>query len=264
VPSKTYHGTLEAYWEQGWEGRISFVFQPDDSKRPIFLQYGHRLTILDDDGAAQWSGVIHFVKRGWRDDHHLDAEIWSYIKQKDVTYAQWMEWFWHKPPLRAILEVEDNMSEMTNDHADVKIHPPVLVLVHLVAAFLLTWLLPFPASLPTIVEVFGAALVLAGLALAFTAVHQMTLAHTTLDPHGSVSVIVTSGPYRFSRNPIYLGFVFTLIGIPLALGSLWGAVLSPVLVMAMNALVIRYEEVYLERKFGEGYAGYKSRVRRWL
>jgi protein-S-isoprenylcysteine O-methyltransferase Ste14 len=89
-------------------------------------------------------------------------------------------------------------------------------------------------------------------------------AQTTLDPHGSVSTIVTSGPYRFSRNPIYLGFLCLLIGFPFIFRNYWGLILSPLLIVLMNTLVIQHEEAYLEKKFGEAYTGYKSRVRRWL
>jgi protein-S-isoprenylcysteine O-methyltransferase Ste14 len=156
------------------------------------------------------------------------------------------------------------MSENIVDHAEVKIHPPVLTSIHVAGAVSLNWLIPFPESLPQIFKTFGIVLVLAGLTLAFLAVREFGRAHTTLDPHGAVSALVTSGPYRFSRNPIYLGFVCTLIGLPLALGTVWGAALSPILVLGLNALVIRYEEAYLEKKFGEAYTGYRSRVRRWL
>ena len=150
------------------------------------------------------------------------------------------------------------------DHANVRIHPPVLLLIHIVAAFMLNWLSPLPFAFPKVLEWTGYVLVFAGLGLAVSAVNQFTKVHTTLDPHGSVNTIVTSGPYRFSRNPIYLGFVFILIGLPLALGNHWGAVLSPLFIVLMNALVIQHEEAYLEDKFKDMYTSYKSRVRRWL
>lgn len=156
------------------------------------------------------------------------------------------------------------MVEAQIDHADVKIHPPMLMLIHVLAAFLLSWLIPFHVGQPKITEMLGAVLVMAGLALAFTAIRQFRLANTTVDPHGSVSALVMSGPYRFSRNPIYVGLTCALIGLPLALGTWWGAVLSPVFVLGLNALVIQHEEAYLEKKFGAAYTGYKSRVRRWL
>lgn len=150
------------------------------------------------------------------------------------------------------------------DHASVKIHPPILLLFHVLGAFLLNWLLPFPFAFTKLLEWTGYIIVFAGLGFAFSAVSQFGKIHTTLDPHGSVSAIVTSGPYRFSRNPIYLGFVCTLIGLPLALGNFWGAVLSPLLMILMAQLVIKHEEAYLEEKFKDVYTSYKSRVRCWL
>jgi protein-S-isoprenylcysteine O-methyltransferase Ste14 len=89
-------------------------------------------------------------------------------------------------------------------------------------------------------------------------------AQTTLDPHGSTSQLVTSGIYRFSRNPIYLGFLLIVIGLPLYFGLFWGIVMAPVFIFLMNHLVIQHEEMYLERKFKETYTDYRARVRRWL
>jgi len=138
------------------------------------------------------------------------------------------------------------------------------MLAHLLAAFLLNWLLPLPLVFSKPLEWIGYVLVFAGLGFAFGAVSQFGKMHTTLDPHGSVTAIVTSGPYRFSRNPIYLGFVCTLIGLPLVLGNYWGAVLSPLLMISLYQLVIKHEEIYLDEKFKDVYTSYKSRVRRWL
>ena len=156
------------------------------------------------------------------------------------------------------------MVETQTDHADVKIHPPILTLLHVTTALLLSWMFPFPVSLSQIFKIAGVVLVLAGLTQAFLAVRQFNRAHTTLDPHGQVRALVTGGPYRFSRNPIYLGFVLILAGFPLFSGTVWGAILVPVLILNLNNLVIQHEEAYLEKKFGEAYAGYRSRVRRWL
>ena len=150
------------------------------------------------------------------------------------------------------------------DNADVKIHPPVLVSMLVLAAFFLNKLFPLPLAFPQALVWLGYALVLIGLGLTISAASGFMRARTTLDPHGSVSNIVTSGPYRFSRNPIYLGFVCLLIGFPFIFRTYWGLILSPLLMVLMNLLVIRHEEAYLEKKFGDAYAGYKSRVRRWL
>jgi len=156
------------------------------------------------------------------------------------------------------------MSENAFDHAPVRLPPPFVLFGHLAAALLLGWLVRLPLPAPFFVRLFGAALVLLGLALAFTAIRAMTAAGTPVDPFEPVSAIVTGGPYRFTRNPIYLGFVAALIGLPLALGSYWGLILSPIMIFVMTVLVIRHEEAYLEQKFGPAYLGYKQRVRRWL
>jgi protein-S-isoprenylcysteine O-methyltransferase Ste14 len=156
------------------------------------------------------------------------------------------------------------VSEMQRDHASVKIHPPILLLLHIFAAFLLNWLFPLPFTFPKFLVWVGYLLVLAGIGLAFSAASQFMRAQTTLDPHGSVTEIITNGLYHFSRNPIYLGLVCLLIGFPFIFRSYWGLILSPVLMVSLYQLVIKHEEAYLEKKFGDVYTIYKSRVRRWL
>ena len=104
---KIIEGCLEAYWEQGWEGRIAFAFQFEGNHQPFFLENGQRLTIYDSNEEILWSGKIQFVQRRFFDKHNLKANIWSDEKQKGVTYADWMDWFWRKPPLKAILEIEE-------------------------------------------------------------------------------------------------------------------------------------------------------------
>ncbi len=83
-------------------------------------------------------------------------------------------------------------------------------------------------------------------------------------PSQPTTTIVDSGPYRLTRNPIYLGMMLGLIGVAIALNSLW-----LLLTLVPFALVIRYgvvarEEAYLERKFGDVYRRYRARIRRWL
>ncbi len=110
----------------------------------------------------------------------------------------------------------------------------------------------------------GLILVAGGLAIAFAAVYQMSLGHTSPDPHTPTSAIVTEGIYRYSRNPIYLGFLYAVIGFPLLIGSPWGLFIAPLQIWVFNKLVIEKEEVYLENKFAQVYLDYKQKVRRWL
>jgi len=105
---KELHGKLEAYWEQGWEGRVEFALQIDGEAGPYFLEKGQQLTIYDGNDEIVWSGKLKFVKvNRWFDKHKLSANIWSWTKQKGVPYADWMDWFWRKPPLKAKLIVEE-------------------------------------------------------------------------------------------------------------------------------------------------------------
>ena len=102
------------------------------------------------------------------------------------------------------------------------------------------------------------------LVLAIWAIDTMTRAGTNVPTNRPTTAIVESGPYRFTRNPIYLGMFGGLIGLGIAFDNPW-----LLLLMVLFALVIRYgvvarEEAYLERMFGDAYRGYRRRVRRWL
>ncbi|MGB2927080.1 MAG: hypothetical protein WBB82_17410 [Limnothrix sp.] len=96
-------GELEAYWDQSWEGRIAFAFNTFSNTRPFFLENGHYLTIYESEATILWAGTIAFVPRGFFDRHQLKVGIWSGTKQKGVSYADWMDWFWRRPPLKATL-----------------------------------------------------------------------------------------------------------------------------------------------------------------
>jgi len=150
------------------------------------------------------------------------------------------------------------------DHASVKIHPPVLLVIHILIAWLLGGFVVLPMVVSPLFKSIGLALAGIGFLLGLLSLYAFTKARTTVNPHGSVRAIVSSGVYRFTRNPIYLGMTFMLIGFPLAFGNVWGIPLAPVFILLMNKLVIEHEEAYLEKKFEEAYTGYKSRVRRWL
>jgi protein-S-isoprenylcysteine O-methyltransferase Ste14 len=155
------------------------------------------------------------------------------------------------------------LAKSASDHPDVKIAGPVLALLHILAALGLDWLLP--AGEPDrLLRLTGLALTLGGVILGLLGVRFLLAANTTTDPHGTPTAIVTDGPYAFSRNPIYLGYVLTVMGLPLALSNYWGLILTPVFLVLSNLLIIRHEEAYLGRKFGDAYAAYRSRVRRWF
>ena len=150
------------------------------------------------------------------------------------------------------------------DHASVKIHPPILLVIHIAVAWLLGRVVVLPGTVSPIFSNIGLVLAGIGFLLGLLAFYAFVKARTTLDPHGSVTSVVSTGIYRFTRNPIYLGMVCMLIGFPLTFGNVFGIILVPIFMFLTNKLVIEHEEAYLEKKFKEQYTGYKSRVRRWL
>lgn len=88
--------------------------------------------------------------------------------------------------------------------------------------------------------------------------------HTTVNPYAGAAALCTDGPFRFSRNPIYLGDWFILAGVSLLLNTLWPLAFAPFIWAMLRYGVIRHEEAHLEAKFGDAYRSYKTRVRRWI
>jgi protein-S-isoprenylcysteine O-methyltransferase Ste14 len=104
----------------------------------------------------------------------------------------------------------------------------------------------------------------AGALLALAGVRDVVRHHTTIVPHHAVSTLVTTGAYRFSRNPMYAGLAIAYVGGALLAGTWWPLVTLPSAVLAVRRVVIDPEERYLTARFGQVYAGYRARVRRWL
>jgi protein-S-isoprenylcysteine O-methyltransferase Ste14 len=142
--------------------------------------------------------------------------------------------------------------------------PPLIYLAGLAIGFGVNALLP-SASLPDAVAwPVGSVLILAGITLAASFVGAFRRAGTPVDPGKATRAIVTTGPYRLSRNPGYLGMALAYAGIAVLTGALWAfVVLVPVLIVVDRGVIAR-EERYLESKFGEEYRRYKARTRRWL
>lgn len=103
-----------------------------------------------------------------------------------------------------------------------------------------------------------------GLLLMLWAVYAFARHRTTINPYAAATRLCTSGPYRHSRNPIYVGDWLILAGCSLWMATIWPILLSPLVWAAIMHGVIRHEEAYLEARFGEEYRSYKGRVRRWI
>jgi protein-S-isoprenylcysteine O-methyltransferase Ste14 len=151
------------------------------------------------------------------------------------------------------------------DHADVRVLPPLLFLGAIAAGVALGWLLPLPIARGSGLRVgLGLAGVALGVAAMAWPIVWMRRTHQDPDPRKPTPELIVGGPYRFSRNPIYLGMTLLQAGIGLALGNLWIVLLLAPVLFVLQRAVIEPEETYLARRFGEAYAGYRARVRRWL
>jgi len=126
------------------------------------------------------------------------------------------------------------------------------------------YLIPVMIVIPKPYSYLGAVLMLLGLVLMTWASMLFRKAGTSFQLRGGGSVLVTSGPFQFSRNPMYLGMLIWLIGLAVLLGSL-SVFLFPILFFLLaNFLIISLEERDMEQMLGEQFIEYKQRVRRWL
>ncbi|MFZ1041961.1 MAG: isoprenylcysteine carboxylmethyltransferase family protein [Anaerolineales bacterium] len=156
------------------------------------------------------------------------------------------------------------MTDQNMDHAQVMVPPPLVFLGYLIGALILNWIVPFPAPWTFVLRIVGGFAIIGGILFVGSAFLQMRKANTPVDPREPVTAFVTTGPYRFTRNPIYLGFFLIYLGFTLLAGTLWGLIASPFLIWTITNAVIRAEEIYLDEKFGEQYKQYRSRVRPWI
>jgi protein-S-isoprenylcysteine O-methyltransferase Ste14 len=110
----------------------------------------------------------------------------------------------------------------------------------------------------------GAPLLAAGLGVGVVALLQFRADRTPFDPTAPATALATQGIYRFTRNPMYVGALAAFTGLGLWLQNTWLLLLMPPLALALLLLAIKREEAYLERRFGEAYRTYKTKVRRWI
>ncbi|MBI1980700.1 MAG: isoprenylcysteine carboxylmethyltransferase family protein [Methylocystis sp.] len=145
--------------------------------------------------------------------------------------------------------------------------PPILMGLTLAAGLALdaatqTSLIDRASS--SFIQAAGAAIVVLALANDVWCFRIFSRHQTTIMPHRAASFLVTEGPFRFSRNPIYVSHVALIFGLGLFLGSPFTLLLTPVLAVGLTKLAIKPEERRLLEKFGDDYRSYVARTRRWL
>lgn len=145
-----------------------------------------------------------------------------------------------------------------------KLLPPTLVLILAAGMVATRALLPGPPIAPAPFNGLGLLLLCAGLALAIVGSRLFRRVGTNIRTFDTPDVLVTEGPFRWSRNPMYLGFAALLLGLAVALGTLTPLLLALVFVIAADRWYIPFEEAAMAATFGDAYRAYADRTRRWL
>lgn len=151
----------------------------------------------------------------------------------------------------------------------VRFPPPLIRATGLMLGWLLEtrvrrWYIAESASAASALDVIGGPMLLAGAILAAWGAATFVRHKTAILPNAPASTIVTSGPFRYTRNPMYAGFSVAYVGATLLLNAVWPLVMLPPALLVLYWCVIRREERYLTGAFGDEYAAYRKRVRRWL
>ena len=157
----------------------------------------------------------------------------------------------------------------TSNHVPLVMHiPPPLWFA---AAFLAGWglqhLVPLTIHSPKIVSVshaIGFGLLVCGALLALSCLGLFLIARTTFIPFARSSSLVTRGPYRLSRNPMYVSLLLAYLGFAGSFVQPWSLILLPIPLAIMNWIVIPFEEAGLQKTFGGAYEEYRAKVRRWI
>lgn len=144
------------------------------------------------------------------------------------------------------------------------IRPPLVYLASLIIGALIQLAMPLSFLPRALTVVPGTTVVVVAIALFSYSVAKFRAAGTPVPARKPTTVIVRTGPYRFSRNPIYLAFSLFQLGIAIWVNSLWLLATLVGAVALIHSVVIPREELYLERRFGAQYLDYKASVRRWL
>lgn len=156
------------------------------------------------------------------------------------------------------------MSTETADNPGVIAFPPALYAGTFVVGLLLHFVFPIYLLPRSMAYVSGILVIVVAGLIVISAFRAMRRASTAVDPSQPTTAIVSDGAFGFSRNPIYLAMTLLYFGIALLFNAFWVLLLLLPLIAVVQTGVIKREEHYLERKFGDEYLSYKARVRRWV
>ena len=148
--------------------------------------------------------------------------------------------------------------------AAIRFPPPLIFLIVILTTFGVHCFWPIGIGDWPLLKTIGIGVVGLGIGVVIVAKRSFNHAETNIEPWKPTTKIISTGIYRYSRNPIYVAFCVVQIGIGIFVNSLWILITFIVSVTVVYEIAIKKEEVYLETKFGEEYIHYKNKVRRWL
>jgi protein-S-isoprenylcysteine O-methyltransferase Ste14 len=165
------------------------------------------------------------------------------------------------------LQCTKRMSNPSPAGPDVPYPPPLLFVAGIAAGWLLARAFPLPLvglTARSAAALVGWLLVAIGTGLSIWGLATFRGAGTPIRPNRPASTLVTHGPFRLSRNPMYVGLCLVYLGVMLLMNSAWIVLFLPFVIATLYLTVIRHEERYLAVTFGIAYDEYRRRVRRWL
>jgi protein-S-isoprenylcysteine O-methyltransferase Ste14 len=156
------------------------------------------------------------------------------------------------------------MTDTPNDNPGVRFPPPLVYLAAIIGGYLLQRFAPLAIG-DGRVRV-AAAWIFVGLwaVITIAAFHAFWSRRTSIVPVRPATTLVAAGPYRFTRNPMYVGLASLTVGAGLSMNTWWVILLLVPALILIDRFVIAREEAYLRRRFGAGYDEYMRRVRRWV
>jgi len=161
-----------------------------------------------------------------------------------------------------------NDGKQNNESPGVIFPPPLILLAFLVVGTVLQFIFPLsffaPFNVGSLQFLGGLAIILAGIALAFWGVRTFSKAGTNVATHQAALLVVTHGPYKFTRNPMYMGMQILLVGVGIMFSSEWFLLLWPIFFLILRFGVVAREERYMRGKFGEQYVALLNSTRRWI
>ena len=152
------------------------------------------------------------------------------------------------------------------DHPGIYVPPPIVYVLTFLAAVFIQKKVPIDDSLfhLQLTKIAGVGLLIIALFFLFRSLRQFFQSKNTLVTIMPARSLQTNGIYAITRNPMYIGLAIVYLGISCLIGNWWNIILFPLLLLVIQEYMIKREEKYLERRFGQVYLDYKSKVRRWL